>query len=259
MKKFCLLCLVLCLLCSGVCPVLAAPDGEFHWYCTKNKEGKQALCPPELAFVLEHGGYYIDRAHGDDNPDKVVYLTFDAGYENGNVQKILNILKETETKATFFLLSHFVEANADLVERMATEGHVIGNHTAHHKNLSHASREKIEEELKGLESALSAQGITCGSYFRPPEGSFSEELLKTVQSFGYRTVFWSFAYADWDNARQPEPRQSLEKLLTHTHNGEVLLLHPTSDTNAAILKEYIETLKAKGYRFATVEELCRER
>ena len=187
----------------------------------------------------------------------MVYLTFDAGYENGNVEKILNTLRDTGTPGAFFILSHFAKANPELVRRMAAEGHLVCNHTASHKNLSHAGKEQIAGELSALEAACEeATGVKVAPYFRPPEGSFSKEMLENVKSLGYKTVFWSFAYADWDNGKQPAPDKALKLVLDNVHNGAVLLLHPTSATNAAILGRLIESLKADGYRFGTLEELC---
>ncbi|MBQ3056201.1 MAG: polysaccharide deacetylase family protein [Clostridia bacterium] len=243
--------------CTLWCEVAAVPAKEIHWYTTRNKEHKQALVPPDLSFVENHGGVYIDHRHDDSNPDKVIYLTFDVGYENGNVEKTLNTLKETQTPGAFFVLKHFVTENRDLVLRMAEEGHLICNHTANHPNLANASREKINAEITALEKAVEeVTGSGTKPYFRPPEGSFSLEMLETVQSLGYKTVFWSFAYADWDNNKQQKPSVALSQILTHMHNGAVILLHPTSATNAEILPELINTLKKEGYRFGTLDELC---
>jgi len=237
-------------------PVRAA-GGECHWYFHKNKEHKQPPIPSEFGFAEQYGGVYIDHSHGDDDGDKVIYLTFDAGYENGNVEKVLNALRDAGAVGSFFVLSNLAKSNPDLLKRMVSEGHTVCNHTAHHPNLSRASKEKIEAEIHGLEDAVEAViGQKPAPYFRPPEGSFSEEMLKTVYEMGYHTVFWSFAYADWDNARQPDPEASLKKILAHTHNGEVLLLHPTSATNAAILPRLLAALTAEGYRFGTMDELC---
>lgn len=234
----------------------AAASGELHWYCTRQKAHRQALASPELRFVEECGGYYIDHRHGDGVEDKVVYLTFDAGYENGNVEQILNVLKETDTPAAFFVLKHLVSANTDLLRRMNEEGHLVCNHTASHPNLAKASKEKIKSELESLEQTCRDAGIRTAPYFRPPEGSFSKELLLCVRELGYKTVFWSFAYADWDNAHQMEPDKALRCVMDHIHNGAVLLLHPTSATNAKILPQVIAELKAQGYRFGTLDELC---
>ena len=256
MKKICTgffcFALTLCL----ILPTFAA-GGEYHWYCKRQKNHKQALCDSEMRFVEDLDGYYIDHRHTEESDDKVVYLTFDAGYENGNVEKILNTLRDTGTPGAFFILSHFAKANPELVRRMAAEGHLVCNHTASHKNLSHAGKEQIAGELSALEAACEeATGVKVAPYFRPPEGSFSKEMLENVKSLGYKTVFWSFAYADWDNGKQPAPDKALKLVLDNVHNGAVLLLHPTSATNAAILGLLIESLKADGYRFGTLEELC---
>lgn len=249
---------IFCLLLAAflVVPSFAA-GGEYHWYCKRQKGHRQALCDPEMRFVEELGGYYIDHRHDENCEDKVVYLTFDAGYENGNVEKVLNALSDTGTPGAFFVLSHFAKANPDLLRRMVKEGHLVCNHTASHKNLSRAGKEAIAAELSALENACGeAAGIRPAPFFRPPEGSFSREMLESVQELGYKTVFWSFAYADWDNKKQPSPEAALKLILDNVHNGEVLLLHPTSATNAEILPRLIGELKAQGYRFGTLEELC---
>jgi len=247
-----LLLLILCCL-----PVTAyAKGGELHWYCVRQKAHRQAIAAPELRFVEECGGYYIDHVHNEGNEEKVVYLTFDAGYENGNVEKVLNTLSETNTPAAFFVLKHFIKANTDLARRMNEEGHLVCNHTASHPNLANASKEKIRSELEELERVCTENGIATAPYFRPPEGSFSREMLEQVRALGYKTVFWSLAYADWDNDRQPQPDTALRLLLDNIHNGAVLLLHPTSATNAEILPRLIEMLRAEGYRFGTLHELC---
>ena len=214
------------------------------------------IAAPELRAVEKHGGYYIDHRHNEGNEEKVVYLTFDAGYENGNVEKILDVLKENEVPAAFFVLEHLVVANSDLVRRMADEGHLVCNHTATHKNLSAANKETVCKELARLEAACEGIGVVTAPFFRPPEGSFSLELLDTVHSLGYKTVFWSFAYADWDNNKQPSEDLAMRTVMDNIHNGAVLLLHPTSATNAAILPRVIGELKAEGYRFGTLRELC---
>ena len=236
-------------------PVSGASE-KMHWYCTRQKAHRQAIAAPELRFAEQFGAYYIDHNHGDGDEDKVVYLTFDAGYENGNVEKILDTLKETQTPAAFFVLKHFAEANSALLCRMPAEGHLVCNHTAHHKDLSAASPVAIEAELTELEQACAAAGVTTSPYFRPPEGNFSKELLAAVQERGYKTIFWSFAYADWDNNSQMSPERALRCIMTNMHNGAVLLLHPTSATNAAVLPQVIQSLKEEGYRFGTLDELC---
>ena len=228
---------------------------ESHWYCKRTSDHTPPPIPPEFAYVENYGGYYLDH-----NAEKVIYLTFDAGYENGNVAKILDILKKHDAKGCFFILSHLVEANTDLVKRMFDEGHTVANHTMKHKNMAkYGTRETFESELSGLEKLTKElTGHDLAKFYRPPEGSFNEENLKIVSDLGYKTIFWSFAYADWDNENQPDPEASLKKLLDHTHNGEILLLHPTSSTNAAILDRFMTELEKEGYRFGSIKELCGE-
>lgn len=235
----------------------AALTEECHWYCIRTKGNKQPPMPSEFSFIEECGGYFIDRKHGDQATEKIVYLTFDAGYENGNVARVLDTLKKESVPAAFFVLSHLVSANADLVLRMVEEGHLVCNHTAHHPNLSSASKERVREEIQELEAAYrDLVGKDMPRYFRPPEGSFSREMLQNVSSLGYKTVFWSFAYADWDNDKQPSRERAMRTIFDNMHNGAVILLHPTSRTNADILPEIIAHLRADGYRFGTLEELC---
>lgn len=258
MKKQALCALLSALLLLLLFLPIAAEGKAVHWYCVRNKEHRQPTLPPDLAVVEKYDGYYLDRAHGDENSDRVIYLTFDAGYENGNVAKILDILQTEQVPAAFFLLEHFVNQNHDLVCRMANEGHLVCNHTATHKNLAHATKQEIAAELSRLEEACRGAGVAVAPYFRPPEGTFSEQMLASVKALGYKTVFWSSAHADWDNNKQPSPQRAMKILTDNLHNGQVLLLHPTSATNVAILPELIAKLKSEGYRFGTLVELCSE-
>lgn len=226
------------------------------WYCPKSFDGKQPKTPADLGAALAHNAYYLDMRRGDDSAERVVYLTFDAGYENGNVARVLDVLAEKQVSAAFFVLKHFVTANADLISRMGKEGHLICNHTATHKNVANATRAELQAELDALAQAVADAGESCSSYFRPPEGAYSLSMLDHAASLGYRTVFWSVAYADWDNAKQPQPAKALSLLLSRMHNGAVILLHPTSATNAEILPRLIDALREQGYRFGTLDELC---
>ena len=232
---------VLCviLLVSSLFLGVSAASAEMHWYCTRQKAHRQAIAAPELRFVEECGAYYIDHIHNEGNEERVVYLTFDAGYENGNVERVMDTLRAENVPAAFFVLKHFVTENANLMQRMEKEGHLVCNHTARHKNLSNADADTIKAELAELEQACAEIGVRTAPYFRPPEGSFSESMLKTVQGLGYKTVFWSFAYADWDNGKQPSRDHAKRCIFDNIHNGAVLLLHPTSATNAAILEDVI--------------------
>ena len=199
----------------------------------------------------------FDAAYLGDPSQKVLYLTFDAGYENGSTEKILDILKEQQVSAAFFLVGNYIEKNADLVRRMEAEGHIVGNHTMHHKDMSKITDEAaFTKELQDLEALYQETvGKPMPKYYRPPQGIYSQENLRMAQKLGYRTVFWSLAYVDWNNDSQPTREQAFKKLLPRTHPGAVILLHSTSKTNAEILGELIEKWKAEGYRFGTLEEL----
>ena len=208
------------------------------------------------SLLEEYGGVYVDKKHGDNVADKVIYLTFDVGYENGNVAKILDVMKEEGVSGSFFILDNVINRNPDLVLRMASENHLVCNHTMNHKNLVGKSEEVVKKEILGLEKKYEElTGKKMAKFFRPPEGTFDENLLKTVQSLGYKTVFWSFAYADWDNNKQMSPERAKAKIMENIHNGAVILLHPTSATNAEIIGDVIRELKQEGYRFGSMEEL----
>ncbi|MGM9660805.1 MAG: polysaccharide deacetylase family protein [Faecousia sp.] len=198
-----------------------------------------------------------DAAYIGNTDEKVLYLTFDAGYENGCTAQILDVLKANDVPAAFFLVGNYIEKNPDLVRRMVQEGHTVGNHTMHHYDMSKLSdKAAFSKELTGLEELYrQTVGAEMPKYYRPPQGIYSEENLKMAQELGYKTVFWSLAYVDWNNDSQPTPEQAFAKLLPRTHNGAVVLLHSTSKTNAQILNELLGKWKAEGYRFGTVEEL----
>ena len=198
-----------------------------------------------------------DAAYLGSTEEKVLYLTFDAGYENGATGKILDVLQRQQVKAAFFLVGNYIEKNADLVRRMAREGHIVGNHTMHHYDMSKLSdKASFSKELTDLEALYrQTTGQEMAKFYRPPQGLYSEENLKMAQSLGYKTVFWSLAYVDWNNDAQPTREQAFAKLLPRTHPGAVVLLHSTSQTNADILEDLICNWKQQGYRFGTVEEL----
>ena len=187
-----------------------------------------------------------DAAYLGDPSKKVLYLTFDAGYENGSTEKILDTLKEQQVPAAFFLVGNYIEKNADLVRRMEAEGHIVGNHTMHHKDMSKITDEAaFTKELQDLEKLYEdTVGKPMPKYYRPPQGIYSEDNLRLAQKLGYKTVFWSLAYVDWNNDSQPTREQAFKKLLPRTHPGAVILLHSTSKTNAEILGELIEKWKA---------------
>lgn len=227
----------------------------YNWYCKKAGNGEAPPLPEEFSFIKEYGGYYLDENAVEN--DKVIYLTFDAGYENGNIERILDILKKHNARSAFFVLSNLITRNTALVSRMAEDGHLVCNHTASHKDMTRVcSKEEFKAELDRLNSLLTEYcGIEASPFYRPPEGRFNIENLKWAHELGYKTVFWSCAYDDWDNGRQMSGDKAMEKLIARLHNGEVLLLHPTSSTNAAILDELLTALENRGYRFGTLYEL----
>jgi len=198
-----------------------------------------------------------DAAYLGDTAKPVIYLTFDAGYENGCTAQILDVLKKHEVSAAFFLVGNYMKKNADLVRRMVEEGHIVGNHTMDHPDMSKITdKEQFSAQLTGLEELFrDITGKDLPKYYRPPQGIYSEENLKMAKDLGYRTVFWSLAYADWNNDSQPTQEQAFGKLLPRIHNGAVVLLHSTSKTNAEILDELLTRWKDMGYTFGTLEEL----
>ncbi len=255
MKKW-ILCLLCLALLSPVGDLSVYATGGAGWYVKRNDQHKQPTLDTAQQVIEKYDGYYIDKKHGDDCKEKVLYLTFDAGYENGNVAKILDVLQEEQVPAAFFILKQLLEHDLPLVERMAEEGHLVCNHTLHHKNMAGCTGEVFRAETAGLETLYHEKtGKMMAPYFRPPEGRYDATMLSCAQAAGYKTIFWSFAYADWDNDKQPTADAARKKIVENTHNGAVILLHPTSATNAAILKELIAAWRAMGYRFGTLDEL----
>ena len=257
MKKTVIFLLLSVALCFGSVVSIFAKGESYHWYCAHVKNHVQPPIGGDIAFAESLGGYYIDRRNADpDAAEKVIYLTFDAGYENGNVAKILDILQAESVPAAFFVLEHLVTKNTDLIKRMILEGHTVCNHTARHRDMSRCGEKAFLEELHTMEEIyqkVTGERLSC--YYRPPEGKFSRSNLETAMKNGYKTIFWSFAYPDWDNGKQMSPEKAKAMILDNAHNGEVMLLHPTSATNAEILGEVIRELKASGYRFGTLDEL----
>lgn len=224
------------------------------WFFKRTNDHTQPVCDARFSFMENYRAFYVDRRSTEE--DKVMYITFDAGYENGNIKKILNTLQEKQVPASFFILQNLVYKNKDLLDRMVNEGHLICNHTAHHKNMAKVTQDVFAAELAEMEKVYrEGTGRELAKYYRPPEGSFTEENLKWAEELGYTTVLWSFAYADWDNGKQPAPGAAIQKILDATHPGEIILLHPTSATNAEIIGALIDAWRADGYRFETLEKL----
>ena len=222
------------------------------WGLSFREEGSAPVGNAGVSQLKKYDAAYIGNTE-----EKVIYLTFDAGYENGCTAKILDTLKEHQVPAAFFLVGNYLERNADLVRRMVNEGHIVGNHTMHHYDMSKISdKENFSQELKGLEDLFrEVTGKELPKYYRPPQGIYSEDNLKIARELGYRTVFWSLAYVDWNNESQPTAQEAFDKLIPRIHKGAVVLLHSTSKTNAEILGELLTKWKDLGYRFGTLEEL----
>lgn len=201
----------------------------------------------------------LETAFIGDTGEKVLYLTFDAGYENGFTPAILDVLKKHDVKAAFFLVGHYIDTNPDLVRRMVREGHIVGNHTNTHCDMSKISNlTSFRNELETLEAKYQeATGEEMQKFYRPPQGVYSEDNLKMAQQLGYKTVFWSLAYVDWNVDDQPDPEKAIQTILSRTHPGAVVLLHSTSETNAMILDELLTQWENLGYRFGTPADQLR--
>ncbi len=244
MKKLIIILLILCIVWS-----LNADAESTSWYF-KPSGNERPVCYGGSDLPDKYDCIYL----GEDT--KTVYLTFDAGYYNDNVGKILDVLKAHGAKAAFFVLPGIIKNNTEAVKRMAEDGHLICNHSYSHKNMGCIeSYDSFIDEMTRLEEVCyQYTGVTMSKLFRPPEGAFSENLLKYCAKGGYTPVFWSFAYADWDNGNQPDAQKAKQKILSNLHNGEVMLLHPTSATNAAILDDVLTEIESRGYRYGTLDE-----
>ena len=252
LKKFTVLFLILSLLSV---PLSAKAAECKSWYIKRNGN-KTPIFPTDAEELKEYNCYFIDEKCADLMEHRL-YLTFDAGYSNESFEKILDILKDEKVPAAFFLLDNIILKNTDLVNRLEDEGHLVCNHTKNHKNLSFSSKQAIAEDLSALENIYREQtGREMSKYFRFPEGKYRIKALKAVSELGYKTVFWSFAYDDWDNARQMSESRAMKKILSNTHNGAVILFHPTSAVNAKIMPKLISEWKNMGYSFGTLNDLC---
>ncbi len=231
----------------------ASSSSEGNWGLSFQEEGVRPVgnaTPSELA--------KYQAAYADETDEKVIYLTFDAGYENGNLPAILDALKNHQAVGTFFVVGNFLETSPELTKRMVAEGHIVGNHTYHHPDMSKIStKEAFEKELNDVKTLFqSITGSEMAHYYRPPQGKYSTSNLEMAKELGYKTFFWSLAYVDWIQDEQPTKEQAFSKLLSRIHPGAVVLLHSTSSTNAAILDELLTKWEEMGYHFAPLSELA---
>jgi peptidoglycan-N-acetylmuramic acid deacetylase len=199
-----------------------------------------------LDFNSQYGEY---NARAINDSDGKILLTFDQGYENGYTGQILDTLKEKNVKAVFFLLEDYAEKNPELVQRMIDEGHTLGNHSVHHYSMPDLSPEECADEINGMQSFIKEKFGYEMTLFRPPMGEFSEQSLSVTEQCGCETVLWSYAYADWDTENQPDPAESKQKLINAAHGGAIYLLHSVSQTNAEILGDVIDGIRANGFEF----------
>lgn len=223
-----------------------------NWGLSFREEGKAPQGNVSAEFLKNYNAYYV--LNGE---EKVIYLTFDAGFENGYMPNILDVLKKHDIKATFFLVGNYLETEPDLVKRMIEEGHIVGNHTYTHPDMSKISdTEAFNRELvKFEEKYKEVTGQDLVKFYRPPQGKFSESNLKQANELGYKTFFWSLAYVDWYVNDQPTKEQAFSKLIPRIHPGAVVLLHSTSRTNSEILDELITKWKEMGYTFKNLDEI----
>lgn len=190
---------------------------------------------------------------GNENSKKV-YLTFDSGYEAGYMEKILEVLKKNDVKACFFITAHYLNTQPELVKRMIDDGHIVGNHTVNHKSMPEIDNEVIKKEVMDLHTSVYEKFGYEMKYIRPPKGEFSERTLDYTNSLDYRTVMWSVAYDDWDEAKQGREDYGKSKVLDNVHNGAVILLHSNSKDNSNILDDVIKNVKEMGYEFASLDD-----
>lgn len=227
-----------------------------NWGLSFPEEGKTPVGNATMDELSQYNAYYAQ-----DTQEKVLYLTFDCGYENGNTAPILDALKKHQAPATFFVVGNFLSDCPELIQRMISEGHTVGNHTYHHPDMSKIStKEAFSQELSALEDLyqeITGQPMT--KYYRPPQGKYSVQNLQMAKELGYETFFWSLAYVDWYQDQQPTKEEAFEKLLGRIHPGAIVLLHSTSSTNAAILDELLTKWEEMGYTFRSLDELVKDR
>ena len=222
------------------------------WGLGFSKDGEAPTGMASVEELKSYEAYYLG-----DTKEKKIYLTFDAGFENGNTEAILDALKKHNVQATFFVVGHYLETAPELVKRMVADGHKVGNHTYHHYDMSKISdQESFQKELESVEVKFQEiTGTKMVNFYRPPQGKYSLENLIMAKDLGYHTFFWSLAYVDWKQDAQPSKEEAFDKLLSRVHPGAIVLLHNTSSTNGEIMDELLTKWENEGYRFGTLEEL----
>lgn len=225
------------------------------WGLSFGEPGTQPSGNASAQDLAWYDAYYV----GDDS-EKVIYLTFDCGYENGNTGPILDALQKHNVQATFFVVGHFLESAPDMVRRMVEDGHTVGNHTYHHLDMPTISdMETFRREVDDVADLFhEITGEELSMYYRPPQGKCNTENLKMAQELGYNTIFWSLAYVDWNQDDQPSHEEAFDKLTSRIHPGAIVLLHNTSQTNGEILDELLTKWEEMGYSFKPLSELTNQ-
>ena len=223
-----------------------------NWGLGFGQEGQKPSGNASAAELQKYDAYFC--AQGD---EKVIYLTFDCGYENGNTEPILDALKKHNAPATFFVVGHFLESAPEIVKRMVEDGHTVGNHTYHHPDMSQISdKTSFRKEMDDTASLfVETTGTDMAMYYRPPQGKYSTTNLQMAKELGYSTFFWSLAYVDWNQDSQPSHDEAFDKLTKRIHPGAIVLLHSTSKTNGEIMDELLTKWEEMGYTFKSLEEL----
>lgn len=223
-----------------------------NWGLSFPEPGKVPSGNASFDELRKYNAYYAQNTD-----KKIIYLTFDCGYENGNTPAILKALKKHHAPATFFVVGNFLQDNPDLIKQMLKEGHTVGNHTFHHPDMSQiASMEAFSKELGDVETLYKkTTGNSMTRFYRPPQGKYSTDNLQMAKDLGYHTFFWSLAYVDWLADAQPTREEAFDKLLGRIHPGAIVLLHNTSKTNGEILDELLGKWEKLGYRFSSLSKL----
>ncbi len=217
--------------------------------------GAEGQKPTGNATAAELAGY--DAYYCGQGDEKVIYLTFDCGYENGNTEPILDALKKHNAPATFFVVGHFLESAPEIARRMVEDGHTVGNHTYHHPDMSRISdKASFQKEMDDVAALFKeVTGGELAMYYRPPQGKYSKENLQMAKDLGYSTFFWSLAYVDWNQDAQPSHDEAFSKLTGRIHPGAIVLLHSTSKTNGEIMDELLTKWEEMGYTFRPLADL----
>lgn len=227
-----------------------------NWGLGFGKEGQKPTGNATSEELKKYNAYFCGEGE-----EKVIYLTFDCGYENGNTEPILDALKKHNAPATFFVVGHFLESAPEIVKRMVAEGHSVGNHTYHHPDMSKISdKASFQKEMGDVEKLFKELTDTeLAMYYRPPQGKYNISNLEMAKEEGYATFFWSLAYVDWNQDDQPSHEEAFEKLTGRIHPGAIVLLHSTSKTNGEIMDELLTKWEEMGYSFRPLSELLEEK